>query len=232
MMIFQDIIFVLCAYIIGSLPHLRALGSVRNVKLDGDYHQSLWQKGGKFAAVIGILTEFIKGALPVMAGYFIGFDLSVIAVGGLAVVCGQMWPVFQKFDGEKGNTIGLGMAAALDYLPLLFGLIPIAAGAAIRTASRISAGGTQKVAVIGGPYSRVLPVAMMIGFLVLPLAAWYLNRPPEIVLAFSALFILILVRRFTAGLKRDLQSGIPVNKVLRDRFLYDRSACRYRVPDP
>jgi len=123
-----DAALVIGAYLLGSAPQLSALASLRHASLSGDYHMSLWYKAGKWIAVMGILLEFIKGAIPVLIGHFLDINLTVVAVAGLAVVCGQMWPVFHKFSGEKGNTTGVGMAAALDWRPFIAAAVCLLSG--------------------------------------------------------------------------------------------------------
>jgi glycerol-3-phosphate acyltransferase PlsY len=226
-----DIAFILGAYIFGSLPHLALLAKLRHVSIDGDYHMSLWQKAGKWVGISGILLEFAKGAIPVLVGQYMGVNLTALAIGGVATVCGQMWPVFQKFDGEKGNTTGVGIAAALDYRPFLIAAVPFAVGAGTRVFLRMinkrRAG--NRAAVLGGPFSRSMPLGMFTGFLVLPLASWLLGEPLEITWAFLATFILIVARRLTAGIGRDLKTGIDIKRMLIGRLFLDRGVGQYRA---
>jgi glycerol-3-phosphate acyltransferase PlsY len=224
----DNIIFILAAYLLGSAPQLQALAAIRHVKISGDYHISLWQQAGKATALLGILGEFIKGALPVLVGRWLGFAEPVVAIAGIAAVCGQMWPVFLHFDGEKGNTSGLAMAAALDFCSLFWALIPIAIGAGIRIGTRLLKRRGNHTPIFGGPFSRSLPLGMIGGFLVLPLTSWLLGKPLEITLAFVALVVLILIRRLTAGLKRDLQESRDLRRIVVGRLLYDRGVSQYR----
>jgi glycerol-3-phosphate acyltransferase PlsY len=225
----NNLLFILAAYLLGSVPQLQFLAKIHRIKLSGDYHTLLWQNTSKFVALLGIAGEFIKGALPVLVGRWLGLDLPVVAIAGLAAVCGQMWPVFSRFDGEKGNTVGLSMAAALDYRCFLVALIPIAIGLGIRMGSRLYERKKTNRPLIGGPYSRSLPLGMIAGFLVLPVMSRYFDRPFEITLAFSALVILILIRRLTAGLRRDLKVSRNLKKIFLGRLLYDRAVSQYRV---
>jgi glycerol-3-phosphate acyltransferase PlsY len=204
------------------------LAKLRHIELDGDYHSCLIKKGGLTIGLTGVIGEFIKGAIPIIFGKLLDFDINVIAIAGVAIVCGQMWPVFHGFDGEKGNTIGLAMAASLAYQPLLVALIPITIGAGIRTARRIGKKTNEGSSLIGGNYSYSLPLGMIMGFLVLPLASWYLNQPPGVTLSFAALFFLLLVRRSTAGLTRDLKQSSDINLILKGRLLFDRGIAKYR----
>ncbi|MDD5702151.1 MAG: glycerol-3-phosphate acyltransferase [Dehalococcoidales bacterium] len=222
---------IIGAYLLGSVPHLRALARLRHINLNGDYHMSLWQRAGKWITIAGILLDFVKGAAPVLVGYLLDIDLTAVAVAGVAVVCGQMWPIFQRFDGEKGNTTGVGMAAALDYRPFLIAAVFFALGAGIRIASRIihKRKSGKDISVLGGPFSLSMPLGMLAGFLALPVASWLLDEPEEITWAFGALFVLIVVRRLTAGITRDLQASNDIKRILAGRLFLDRGISRYRV---
>jgi glycerol-3-phosphate acyltransferase PlsY len=63
----------------------------------------------------------------------------------------------------------------------------------------------------------------------LPVASWLLGEPQEITLAFSALFVLIVVRRLTAGITRDLQESHDIKRILLGRLFLDRGISRYRA---
>ncbi len=225
-----DILLVLGSYIFGSIPHLSLLAKLRRVELDGDFHENLWYRAGRIIGVAGVLGEFIKGVLPVLAGKLLGFDLTIIAVAGLAAVCGQMWPVFSKFDGEKGNSIAIAMVITLVPIPGLVAIIPVIISFLIRTAPRVIAktGKSGEKSIIGGPYSRSLPVGMFICFLILPFVSWYFEEPVEIIWSCAALFILIMIRRLTAGLTDDLKASRDIGGILLRRLLYDRATARWR----
>lgn len=220
-----DIALVVGAYLLGSLPHLSALGKLRGIKLDGDLHINLWRRGGWWIGLIGLLGEFVKGVIPVLVGYSVGFNLLTVCLAGLAVVSGQMWPIFSRFDGEKGNSIALAMAGALALVPMLIALVPIAVGVAIRTLPRLldDRQSLKQRFKFGGPPSRSLPLGMAIGFIMLPAASWWLREPLIITLSFLVLFILIMVRRLTAGLSGDVAENGAIPGILVNRLLYDRS---------
>jgi glycerol-3-phosphate acyltransferase PlsY len=225
MEIWSNIALILGAYLLGSAPHLVALSKIRGINLNGDLHISLWRKGGRLVGTIGILFEFARGIIPVLVGRSLDFSLLVVTLAGLAAVIGQMWPIFLQFDGEKGNSIGLAMAAALAPYPLLIALVPVTIGVAIRTVPRLldSRQSLNERLKFGGPPSRSLALGMAIGFVMLPVASWWLREPMVITLGFLLLFILIMVRRLTAGLRGDLAVSTRIRNILVNRLLYDRS---------
>jgi len=216
---------ILGAYLLGSLPHLAVLGKLRGIDLEGDSHLSLWRKGGRLVGTIGILGEFTKGVIPVLIGKSLGFEPIVIALAGLAVVSGQMWSIFSRFDGEKGNSVGIAMAGALAPKVLFIALVPIIISVAIRTVPRLrdSRQSLNERLKFGGPPSRSLPLGMAIGFLMLPIVSWWLGELLVITLGYLVLFVLIMVRRLTAGLRGDVKVNTDIKSILINRFLYDRS---------
>jgi glycerol-3-phosphate acyltransferase PlsY len=225
-----NVLLVLGAYIFGSIPHLSLLAKLRRVELDGDFHENLWYRAGRIIGVAGVLGEFIKGILPVLAGILLGFPLATVAVAGLAAVCGQMWPVFSKFDGEKGNSIAIAVVLTLVPIPGLISLIPVVISLIIRTAPRLLARSAKSGdrSIVGGPYSRALPVGMFLCFLILPFVSWFFGEPLEVVWSCAILYILIMIRRLTAGLRDDLKASRDIGGVLLRRLLFDRATAKWR----
>lgn len=221
-----EIALILGAYLLGSFPHLYLLGRASGVDLrKEDMHIALWRKVGRLQGTVGVLGELAKGVLPVVVARAVGFDLLWVALAGLAAVVGQMWPIFLGFDGEKGNSIGLAMALALAYKATLLMLVPIFIGFAWRTVPRMlnpSLPWSERLK-FGGPPSRSLPLAMASAFALLPLLSWGLGEALEVNLAFLGLFLLIMVRRLTTGLRKDLRQAQNKKMVLLNRLLYDRS---------
>lgn len=233
-----DIALVIGAYLLGSVPYMLLLSRAKGIDLsqEEDLHIALWRKVGRLEGLSGVLVDVLKGVIPVAIGFIFDFRLAVIALAGVAAVAGQMWSVFQKFDGEKGNTAGAGMLLTLTvglsiteaphaYIVFLLALIPALIGAGIRTIPRFitpSQTLSQRF-MLGGPVSNSLPLGMVIAFAVAPLASWCLRQPLEMTLGLLALFIVIVVRRLTAGLRADLKTATNVRSILINRLLYDRS---------
>jgi len=180
--------------------------------------------------VLGVVGEFIKGVLPVLAGKALDFDITIVAIAGLAAICGQMWPLFSRFDGEKGNSIAIAMVIALIPIPGLIAIIPVIIALIIRTVPRLIAksGKTGDKSIVGGPYSRSLPLGMFICFLILPFVSWYFGEPVGVIWCCGALFVLIMIRRLTAGLSDDLKASRDIPVILFRRLFYDRTTARWR----
>ena len=228
-----DIALVIGAYLLGSVPYMILLARARGFDLsqEEDLHIAMWRKVGRLEGLSGIIVDALKGVIPVLIGFYLDFRLAVVVSAGIAAVVGQMWPVFRRFDGEKGNTTGLATFLTLTivyhaYLVLIVAAIPCFIGAGIKVLPRFVATG-QTVSErfeLGGPPSRSLPLGIGIGFAVMPLVSWLSGQPLEITLGLVALFVVIMVRRLTADLSADLKTATSsVGSILINRLLYDRS---------
>lgn len=221
----KDVLMVAGAYLLGSIPHLMLLGKASGVQMDEDLHITLWQKGGRALGLTGIILDIAKGVTPVLTARLLGFDIVTVTAAGIAAAVGQMWPVFARFNGEKGNTIGVGVSAPLAIKPFLISIIAYAIGAGIKTLPRLW---RQRQTVnqwtkFGGPPSNSLPLGMIAGFLILPLASWGFHEPLAVTIGLAILFILIVIRRITAGLGADLNNKGKLRSIIINRMLFDRS---------
>ena len=225
-----DVAIIVGAYIFGSLPHLHWMAKLRGIDLGGDFHQDLWNRGGKIPGILGVVGEFVKGAVPVLVARVLDFDITIVAIVGLVAVCGQMWPVFNSFDGEKGNSIAIAMSITLVPVPALIAVTYVVIAVIIRTTPRLLVRFKSKsgTAIIGGSYSRALPLGMLACFLTLPFLVWGFGEPAPLIWCCAILFVLIIVRRLTAGLGRDLKSDNNVGAVVIRRLLYDRATVSWR----
>ncbi|MCJ7515399.1 MAG: glycerol-3-phosphate acyltransferase [Dehalococcoidia bacterium] len=238
-MLVADIALIVGAYLLGSLPHMILLGRALGIDLshEEDLHMALWYKAGRLWGLSVVIVDVLKGVIPIVIGFSFHLHLAAITASGVAAVMGQMWPVFRKFDGEKGNTTGIGVVITLTsyltatisplaYLVFIIFAIPILIGGGIKTVPKFMAPGqtlSQRL-MLGGPTSNSMPLGMLIGFAAAPLASACLRQPPEMTWALLAIFVVIMIRRLTAGLGKDLKTAtISVGAILLNRFLYDRS---------
>jgi glycerol-3-phosphate acyltransferase PlsY len=217
--------YIAGAYLTGAFPHLYVLGRMTGHKLAGDLHMGLWRVG-RLIGLLGVLLDMGRGVVVVIAGWGLGLDTNIVVLGALAAVAGQMWPVFLHFDGEKGNSIAVGVAATLTLVPFLLAAIPMAIAVIVRNLPRMK---LKKLSLsekleFGGPPSLSLPLGMAAGFAVLPLASWWHNESRSIIVGYAVLFVLILLRRATAGsdLEKDTHVQISPARRLINRLLYDR----------
>jgi len=213
-------------YLLGALPFTAALAAASDIDVaaEPDLHIALWHRCGWFRPAVAVVVEIAKGAFPVLIGFGFGLPVAVVALSGTAAVAGQMWPLVHG-HGEKGNSVAVGVLGTLllvyrTYWPLTaFALF--AAGAASRyftlsADNRASGGGDH-------PLARGLPVGMLLGFAAAPLICRLTSASPGVTLGLLLVFVLIAVRRMTAGLMADLAVGARMGPVLLRRLLFDES---------
>ena len=106
-----DIVLVIGAYLLGSVPYMLLLARARGFDLsqEPDLHIAMWRKVGRLEGLSGVIFDIFKGLIPILIGFYCDFRLVVVVSSGIAAVTGQMWPIFQRFDGEKGNTTDLAV---------------------------------------------------------------------------------------------------------------------------
>ena len=220
-----NIAIIILSYLIGAFPHLYFLCKLHRINTTGDLHINLLHGVKPFWGLGGVLIDILKGAIPIWLGKALGLDFSIIVTCGLSAVAGQMWPVFQKFDGEKGNTTGLGIALALAYQPTLLALLPGIFGITSKLVKSLNIKGQSLVSRLRSKTGRsdALPIGVILGFLVLPIASYWLGQSVEVVVGFVILLAIIILRRLTQGLTEDLREKRDLKMVLYNRLLYDRN---------
>ena len=225
------------AYLFGSLPYTVALARAYGLDplQEEDLHIALWRKIGILEGASGVGVDLTKGVVVILVGFGFGLPIAIVALSGVAVVMGQMWPVFTHFDGEKGNTIGMAVLAILllayQAYPVLLSFIPMAIGGGMRLVSALySRKGSVKERIrfhaTADPIALGLPVGMIIGFAVAPLISWLSGQLPAITLFLLLVFLAILVRRLTADLGVDLKDFQDIKLVMLNRLLFDCSYLR------
>ena len=117
---------VLIAYAVGSLSFAvivsRAMGlsDPRSYGSGNPGATNVLRSGNRWAAVITLALDALKGYLPVMAALILaprfGFDAMTIGFVGLAAFVGHLWPLFFHFKGGKGVATAAGVLLAINPL--------------------------------------------------------------------------------------------------------------------
>jgi glycerol-3-phosphate acyltransferase PlsY len=126
-----------------------------------------------------------------------------------------MWPVFHQFDGGRANATTWGFQLAADFVAFFIGWIPVIVAAVLRITVRPRP-------------RRLLPIANLLSYAVFPAVIWEQEGVTPTVLAGIAALILIVVRRMTAGIGKDLATGAPAARIILNRVLFDRSELQER----
>ena len=167
------------AYLLGSVPFglvvARCRGGVdlRQVGSGNIGATNVLRAAGATAAALTLLGDVGKGALAVGLGRWAGGSPGLVAVLGVAVVLGHLFPLFAGFRGGKGVATGLGaIAAAMPLVGVLLVAIWLAAAWRWRYSS----------------------LAALLAAAALPGLAWVLDGRPAMVGLAGALFLLIVWR--------------------------------------
>ena len=124
------ILLIVTGYLSGSIPFAylitRRLGvDVFEIGTGNPGAANIFRMVGRKWGAIVFLTDFSKGALPVVLATIIQVEMAWVIASGSAAVLGHWFPIFLRFKGGAGLATGAG--AILIMSPVL-GLIAIIAG--------------------------------------------------------------------------------------------------------
>ncbi|HTU03759.1 MAG TPA: glycerol-3-phosphate 1-O-acyltransferase PlsY [Candidatus Sulfotelmatobacter sp.] len=185
-----DLGLAAAAYLLGSVPFglvvARCRGGVnlRQVGSGNIGATNVLRAAGATAAALTLLGDAGKGVLAVGLGRLAGGSPGLLAVLGVAVVLGHLFPLFAGFRGGKGVATGLG--AILAAMPLVGALL---VGIWLAVAWRW----------------RYSSLAALVAAAAVPGLAWRLDGRPAMVALGGALLVLIVsrhrenIRRLRAG---------------------------------
>jgi len=117
----HEVLFILIAYLVGSIPCgfiIYFVTGKKDIRLEGSGNTgatNVLRTKGKKAAAVTLLCDMLKGALPIIYGMSHFESPVVIACGGAAAVIGHIFPLFLKFKGGKGVASLLGMLLVFNY---------------------------------------------------------------------------------------------------------------------
>lgn len=123
-------IFIILAYLLGSIPFALVVGKIgfnKDIREHGSGNlgaTNAFRILGVKAGIIVTLADILKGTLatllPIFAAYFYDVDVSRLLIGLFAVI-GHTYPIFAKFKGGKAVATSGGLILGLN--PLLFFII-------------------------------------------------------------------------------------------------------------
>jgi glycerol-3-phosphate acyltransferase PlsY len=117
-MVYQYFLPVI-AYLIGSISSaiivskLFRLNDPRKVGSGNAGATNVLRSGNKFAALLTLIGDVLKGAIPVWLTQSYGTSDGIIGLCALAALLGHIFPVYFSFDGGKGVATCLGIFTAL-----------------------------------------------------------------------------------------------------------------------
>lgn len=132
-------------YLVGSISSavlvskVFRLGDPRETGSGNPGATNVLRSGNKFAAVLTLLGDVLKGVLPVLLAQQAGVSVAVISMVAIAAFMGHLYPIFFGFKGGKGVATAIGVFAALSWKLLLVFVITWAVVAAISRYSSLAA---------------------------------------------------------------------------------------------
>ncbi len=176
-MIALSLLMVCVAYLVGSvssavlISRLFRLPDPRKNGSGNPGATNVLRIGGRFPAVLVLLSDILKGTIPVYSAYFMGIPPVALGLIAIAACLGHIYPLYFQFNGGKGVATAFG--AMLPIGPSLAGLL-IASWAV--------------VVFIWGYSSLGALVSVMLA----PIFTWFIK--PQYTLPVAMLSILIIFR--------------------------------------
>lgn len=172
------IAIVVCGYLLGSVPFGIIVGRAfygvdpRTVGSGNIGTANSMRAFGRTGAVLVLLGDALKGALPTYVALRLFHDPWTAASVGLATVVGHNWSVFLRFKGGKGVATTLGVVIVLSLLAAVaFGAVWLATAAITRYSSLASMLGSAAVPLM--MYARGDPLPYVVyGLVALALVIW------------------------------------------------------------
>jgi glycerol-3-phosphate acyltransferase PlsY len=186
-----ETLLIIASYLLGSISsaiivcRLMGLPDPRTQGSQNPGATNVLRLGGKKAAAITLVGDWLKGVLPVLAGHLLGFEPLILGLAGLAVFAGHLYPVFFGFKGGKGVATALGFQFGLSLM----------IGASI-------AGIWLFIAYV----LKISSLAGLVAMALAPAVVWFFWPEPSLV-AIQVIISLILFWRHRSNI-RNLISGI------------------------
>jgi acyl phosphate:glycerol-3-phosphate acyltransferase len=128
-MMIQQVLLVVCAYVIGSIPTGLLLAKVFggiDIRSQGSGNigaTNVYRTVGRKLGILTLIGDCLKGFIPVIAAKMLGFPDLIVAIVGLAAFLGHIFPVFLRFKGGKGVATALGVFLATSPIAVLSALV-------------------------------------------------------------------------------------------------------------
>ncbi len=114
-------LLLIFAYLLGSIStaviicRILGLPDPRTQGSNNPGATNILRIAGKKAAIITLLSDSLKGFIPVYLAQVLQFNLPLASLVGLAAFLGHLYPLWFKFRGGKGVATFLGVMFGLDF---------------------------------------------------------------------------------------------------------------------
>ena len=190
------IIILVCGYLLGSLSFSIILSRLlgKDIRRQGSGNAGATNMTRVFGWAAGVATlafDFLKAVAAMLIGRALLGDVGV-CFGGIAAMTGHCWPVFHRFKGGKGISVGAALGLMIDWRVLVTILIVFLIGALL----------TKKVSV--GSVAAAVAIVP---------ATWiFAPRAPMLAMAVFGMVLAVSrhaenIRRLRAGTEPDFRAG-------------------------
>ena len=178
---------ILFAYLIGSIPIGVLLARLkgkdpRKIGSGNIGATNVMRTAGKTLGIITLFGDILKGLIPTVIAVYLGEPKLFIALVGLSVFLGHLFPVFLKFKGGKGVATGVGVYLAITPPAILISFV---------------------IFVIVFIIWKYVSLGSLIGTGIVPVSLYLLKAPPEYILL-SLLITLCVFIKHKDNIKRLL----------------------------
>ncbi|MBA8666356.1 glycerol-3-phosphate 1-O-acyltransferase PlsY [Holosporaceae bacterium 'Namur'] len=142
---FEFIIVAFVSYFMGSIPfglilsELLGHGDLRKSGSGNIGATNAMRVGGKKLGILTLILDALKGVIPIKLFLFLNFNDTLIALCGIGVVLGHIFPIWLKFKGGKGVATAVAvLLVSVPYVGLVFVFSWILVFALSRTVSLAS----------------------------------------------------------------------------------------------
>jgi len=205
---------VVLAYLLGSIPTSYLIArlargiDLRQVGSGNVGGSNVYEHVGLWALLVVAVADIGKASVPVTVALWLGYGWGIAGAAGLAAMIGHSWSLYLGFTGGRGLGPMTGLMVALAPVEFLFTLILFGLGALLRRDSSVG----------------------LVGIFVIPVSAWVLGRPVEVVLTGIGIITLILLKRILANTGLPRSREVFWCRLLLDRDIQDREAWIHRPP--
>ncbi|OCG08015.1 glycerol-3-phosphate acyltransferase [Gilliamella sp. wkB178] len=192
------VMMIIIAYLCGSLSGAMIISRIMHLPNPAEYGShnpgatNMLRINGKLPAVMVLIFDMFKGAIPVYIAYRLGIAPFFLGIIGIAACLGHIFPCFFHFRGGKGvaTALGIMMPIGLDFT----GCFIV----------------TWLIVLLVTGYSSV---AAIVGFLLAPFYVWLFK--PELTLPVAMLSCLIIIRHSSNIMrlcKNEEPKSLPLKK--------------------
>lgn len=185
----EALIWIVAGYLIGSIAFgiivskLYRLPDPRTVGSGNIGATNVARSGKKSAAILTLLGDAFKGWLPVWLALQAGMLMDVVALVGLAVFLGHLFPIYHRFKGGKGVATALGVMIAFSGW---LALSVVAVWLVVFLISRISS------------------LSALVAAVLSPVIAWQFLSPYPVYVAVVVVMAALLIIRHQSNIEKLL----------------------------